>query len=81
MLLSFGKAEMPLKVSFFAMLGKILLAFLIVPRLGYLAFCNYLIEAGLLSAYFVVTVGVLLFRGLREIREQSKSKTETPACL
>jgi len=34
LLLSFGKAELPLKVSFFAMVGKLLLAFLIVPKLG-----------------------------------------------
>jgi O-antigen/teichoic acid export membrane protein len=71
LLLSFGKAELPLKASFFAMLGKILLAFLIVPRLGYLA------EAGLLSAYFVVTVGVLVWQGLREVRDQSQMDIET----
>ncbi len=66
LLLSFGKAELPLKVSFFAMLGKVTLAFLIVPTLGYLA------EASLFSAYFVVTVGVLALRGLAEIRHQSR---------
>jgi len=71
LLLSFGKAELPLKVSFFAMVGKLLLAFLIVPKLGYLA------EAGLLSAYFVVTVGILVLRGLREVRHQSQLKVET----
>jgi O-antigen/teichoic acid export membrane protein len=66
LLLAFGKAELPLKVSFFAMLGKVLLAFLIVPKLGYLA------EAALFSAYFVVTVGILASRGLAEIRQQSQ---------
>ncbi len=66
LLLSFGKAELPLKVSFFAMLGKVTLAFLIVPTLGYLA------EASLFSAYFVVTVGILAARGLAEIRQQSR---------
>jgi O-antigen/teichoic acid export membrane protein len=65
LLLAFGKAELPLKVSFFAMLGKVVLAFLIVPVLGYLA------EAALFSAYFVVTVGVLMSRGLALLREQS----------
>ena len=70
LLLSFGKAGLPLKVSFFAMLAKILLAFLIVPRLGYLA------EAGLLSAYFVVTVGVLVWWGLKKIRNQSQGIIE-----
>lgn len=66
LLLAFGKAELPLKVSFFAMLGKVSLAFLIVPVLGYLA------EAALFSAYFVVTVGVLMLRGLAEIRSRSR---------
>ncbi|MDY6866389.1 MAG: oligosaccharide flippase family protein [Chloroflexota bacterium] len=65
LLLAFGKAELPLKVSFFAMLGKVLLAFLIVPVLGYLA------EAALFSAYFVVSVGILVLKGLAEIRHRS----------
>lgn len=72
LLLSFGKAGLPLKVSFFAMLGKVLLAFLIVPKLGYMA------EAGLFSAYFAVTVGVLVWKGLKEIREQSREGLEIP---
>lgn len=67
LLLAFGKAELPLKVSFFAALGKVALAFLLVPALGYLA------EAALFSAYFVVTVGVLTIRGLALLREHSKA--------
>jgi len=65
LLLAFGKADLPLKVGFYAMLGKVILAFLIVPRLGYMA------EAALFSAYFVVSVGLLVFYGLREIHTQS----------
>jgi O-antigen/teichoic acid export membrane protein len=65
LLLAFGKAELPLRVSFFAMLGKVGLAFLIVPVLGYLA------EAALFSAYFVVSVGVLVLMGLAEIRNRT----------
>ena len=65
LLLSFGRAGLPLRVSFFTMLGKVLLAFLLVPMLGFLA------EAALFSAYFVVSVGILVFYGLREIRRQS----------
>jgi O-antigen/teichoic acid export membrane protein len=64
LLLAFGRAELPLRVSFLAMLGKIGLAFLIVPVLGYLS------EAALLSAYFVVTVSILAWKGLAEIRHQ-----------
>ncbi len=59
LLLAFGKADYPLKVSFLAMLGKVILAFLIVPRLGYLA------EAALFSGYFLVSVGVMVWYGLR----------------
>ena len=66
LLLAFGKAELPLKISFFAMLGKVGLAFLIVPRLGYLA------EAALFSAYFLVTVGILVLKGLAEVRHQAQ---------
>jgi len=64
LLLAFGKAEVPLKVSFLTMLGKVGLAFLIVPVLGYMA------EAALFSAYFVVSVGVMVIRGLGEIRQR-----------
>lgn len=66
LLLAFGKAELPLRVSFFAMLGKVVLAFLLVPVLGYLA------EAALFSAYFVVSVGVLALQGLAELRTRSQ---------
>ena len=65
LLLAFGKAELPLRVSFFTMVGKVGLAFLIVPVLGYLA------EAALFSAYFVVSVGILVMMGMREIRRQA----------
>jgi len=71
LLLSFGKAELPLKVSFFAMLGKVLLAILIVPVLGYMA------EAALFSAYFVVSVGILVIRGVAELRRQSRLVNES----
>jgi len=70
LLLAFGKAELPLKVSFFAMLGKVALAFLIVPVLGYMA------EAVLFSAYFVVSVGILVLRGVAEIRSRSQLDPE-----
>jgi O-antigen/teichoic acid export membrane protein len=64
LLLAFGKAELPLRVSFFTMVAKVGLAFLIVPVLGYLA------EAALFSTYFVVSVGILVLMGMREIRRQ-----------
>lgn len=71
LLLSFGKAELPLRVSFFAMFGKVVLAFLIVPVLGYLA------EAALFSAYFMVSVGILVWYGILETRKHQKMEPET----
>jgi O-antigen/teichoic acid export membrane protein len=66
LLLAFGRADFPLRVSFFAMLVKFFLAFLIVPILGYLA------EAALFSAYFLVVVGILTYKGLAEMRRRSQ---------
>jgi O-antigen/teichoic acid export membrane protein len=70
LLLAFGKAGLPLKVSFFSMVGKVGLAFLIVPVLGYMA------EAALFSAYFVISVSILVACGLLEIRRQSQITAE-----
>ena len=72
LLLAFGRAELPLRVSFLTMLGKVGLAFLIVPVLGYLA------EAALFSAYFLVSVGVLVVYGLGEIRKRQGMASVTP---
>jgi hypothetical protein len=45
------------------MLGKLALGILLLPRAGYLA------EAVFLSLYFSVSVGVMVWRGLRGIQE------------
>lgn len=63
LLLAFGKADYPLKVAFWATLVKITLTVLFVPRLG------YLFEAALMSAYLVVTVILLLWKGLRLVKQ------------
>jgi O-antigen/teichoic acid export membrane protein len=62
LLLAQGLAGYPLKVSFWAMVVKVLLMILLLPWAGYLA------EAALLSAYFVISVGLIVWRGLRQIR-------------
>jgi O-antigen/teichoic acid export membrane protein len=72
LLLSFGRAELPLRVSFLTMVGKVTLAFLLVPTLGYLA------EAALFSAYFVISVSVLVLYGLAEIRKRSRLDSGQP---
>jgi O-antigen/teichoic acid export membrane protein len=61
LLLAQGLANFPLKVSFWAMVAKVSLAFMLLPWAGYMA------EAALLSGYFVVSVGLIAWRGLREI--------------
>ena len=63
LLLAQGLADFALKVSFLAMLGKLALGVLLLPRAGYLA------EAVFLSLYFSVSVGVMVWRGLRGIRQ------------
>jgi O-antigen/teichoic acid export membrane protein len=64
LLLSFGRPDYPLKVIAFAGAGKLLLTFLLVPRYG------YLMEAALMSAFFVVSIGLIVLRGRQEIRRQ-----------
>ncbi len=58
LLLARGMADFALAVSFWAMLGKLALGVLFLPRAGYLA------EAGFLSLYFAASVGVMVWRGL-----------------
>lgn len=69
LLLAQGLAGYPLKVNFWAMLLKVGLAFVLLPWAGYLA------EAALLSGYFVVSVGLIVARGLRQIRA---AEAQTP---
>jgi O-antigen/teichoic acid export membrane protein len=62
LLLSLGLPEFPLKAIIVAGATKLALAFPIVPRFGYVA------EAMLLSFYYILSVGAIVWRGLREIR-------------
>ncbi len=61
LLLAQGNAGYPFWVSFWAMLVKLGLLLVLLPR------TNYLVEAALLSGYFMVTVGMNIWRGLREL--------------
>jgi O-antigen/teichoic acid export membrane protein len=62
LLLAQGEAGYPLRVSFWAMLVKVALTLVLLPR------TNYLVEAVLLSAYLIVTVGLIVWRGMQGIR-------------
>jgi O-antigen/teichoic acid export membrane protein len=67
LLLSLGLTEYPIIITLIAGLIKVVLAFPIVPRFGYVA------EAALLSFYYIASVGFMAWRGLKEIRRQEKN--------
>jgi len=63
LLLSLGRADVPLRVGFWGMVIKVALAFVILPGAGYMA------EAWLMSGYFVFTVGLIIVLGFRTLRK------------
>jgi hypothetical protein len=62
----------PLNASAAAGFVKTVLAFLLVPTYG------YLMEAALLSAYFLVSVGVIVRKGWGEIHDRAREIHEPP---
>jgi O-antigen/teichoic acid export membrane protein len=58
LLLALGKPAYPVIVSFFVGLVELALIFTLVPQFGYLSL------AAILSAYFVVSIGIIVWRGL-----------------
>ena len=70
LLLSLGMPTYPLKVMVLTGIAKIGLSFLLVPRYG------YLMQATLMSAYFVVSVGLIVRKGLSEINLRAKLEDE-----
>jgi len=73
LLLSLGRADYPLWVGFWGMAAKVGLAFLIVPKLGYIS------EAALLSLYFIFTVSLITVRGMKEINRAEQLATAAGA--
>jgi len=67
LLLSLSLPTFPLLAILIAGVLKIGLAFPLVPRYG------YVMEAALLSMYYIVSVGLMVWRGLDEIRRQEAS--------
>jgi O-antigen/teichoic acid export membrane protein len=63
LLLSLGLPAFPLKATVAAGVAKLALAFPLVPRFGYVA------EAALLSLYYITSVGAIVLRGVKEIRQ------------
>jgi O-antigen/teichoic acid export membrane protein len=74
LLLSLGLPAVPTRISLYCGIVKVGLAFLLVPKLG----LNF--EAILLSAFFVVSVWLIVARGMREVRKNENAAPEgTPA--
>ncbi len=65
LLLSLGKPNYPLIIMAIAGAVKIALSFLLVPRFG------YLMETALISAFFIVSIGLIALRGIREVQRQA----------
>jgi len=66
LLLSLGMPMVPYRFSLYSGLVKVLLTVLLVPALG----LN--MEAGLLSAFFLVSIGGIVIQGLKEIRKREE---------
>jgi len=69
LLLALGMPVFPLKVSAVVGSFKTLLTFWLLPALGYVA------EAAIMSAYFVASIGVIIWKGLSKMRSQEIAAT------
>lgn len=70
LLLAQNKAGVALRVAFYSMMGKVLLTVWLVPVWG------YQMEAVLMAAYFVLSVGAMVWLGLREVKRGEKLQQE-----
>ena len=66
LLLSLGLPEFPIWTTLIVGLVKVALAFWLIPRYGILA------AGALLSFYYIASVGVMAWRGLREIKTKEE---------
>lgn len=73
LLLSFGKANIPLIVLAIGGILKMALAFVVVPAFGING------EAALLSGYFILSTGVMIIFGNVVIKKSEKAEPETRA--
>ena len=68
LLLALELPMVPYRASLYCGIAKVLLTFLLVPALG----LN--VEAGLLSIFFLVSISVIVIRGLKEIKKRSEQE-------
>lgn len=73
LLLALGKPNYPLAVTTITGVLKVALTFLLVPLMG----VN--MQAGLMSAYFVISVGLIVWRGLREVGLREREPAQEAA--
>ena len=66
LLLSFNQPNVPLVVMAIVGSIKTLLMFILIPRYG------YLMQAGLLSSYFVISIGVMVYLGMKKLSFEEK---------
>ncbi len=68
LLLSFNLPDLPIIIM--AIVGgiKTILMFILIPKYG------YLMQAGLLSAYFIISIGVMVYFGLKKISFEEKEE-------
>lgn len=71
LLLSFGMAGVPFRITALVGLLKTALTFLVTPVLGYLA------EAAILSGYFLVSIGWIVRRGLDEMSRRQAADSRS----
>ena len=69
LMLAFGKPSFPLVVAALAGAVELALIFWLVPVHG------YLMMAAILSGYFIISIGITTWRGLKEIRLQSSANS------
>ena len=67
LLLSLGLPQYAFKTMAWTGLAKVVLGFMLVPHFGYVA------EAALLSGWFVISIGLIVWRGLRGMRQAERA--------
>lgn len=78
LMLALGRSAEPLRIAALVGVLELTAIFLFVPQGGYLAM------AGVLSGYFALSIGLIVWRGLKEMQRQEKNifhpkeRNETP---
>ncbi|HNT56179.1 MAG TPA: oligosaccharide flippase family protein [Anaerolineaceae bacterium] len=75
LLLALGQPGYSLKVGFWCMLSKVLLAVILLPAAG------YLMEATLLSGYFLVSVSWMVIHGVKTVRRLELDESKGKICV